>query len=189
MPLELCSIAKGQRRLKLSAEEQVHALPAACLQRTLRDSLHLCATAMLVPCCPQAGLLYTATAGWHEADWMRKGVQQPHSSTASLKAGCAQSNMADKASQTPQDRCSWVEQSFRDSGLDKDPAAKAWGMTISPQMGQARTLLFAWAAGQAVPGGWELFSHAERVSWGACCPQSRPGLQNAAATKLCFCAG
>lgn len=50
--------------------------------------------------------------------------------------GRVQSNMADKASQTPQDRMGWVEQSFKDSGLDTDPAAKAWGMKIDSRMSQ-----------------------------------------------------
>ena len=49
--------------------------------------------------------------------------------------------MADKASQSPQDRCRWVEQSFADCGLDKDPVARAWGMRIEPQMGTVRLLL------------------------------------------------
>ena len=46
--------------------------------------------------------------------------------------------MADQASQTPQDRKTWVTQSFKDSGLDKDPAAKAWGMTIQSDMTTVR---------------------------------------------------
>ena len=49
--------------------------------------------------------------------------------------------MADKAAQAPKDRAAWVEQSFRDSKLQTDPAAKAWGLQIQPNM----SLVLPWS--------------------------------------------
>ena len=50
--------------------------------------------------------------------------------------------MADKAAQAPRDRAAWVESSFRDSKLQTDPAAKAWGLQIQPNMSLVRPLVW-----------------------------------------------
>ena len=68
--------------------------------------------------------------------------------------------MADKAAQAPRDRAAWVESSFRDSKLQTDPAAKAWGLQIQPNM----SLVRLWGCGT------------DCVQTSACAPAQLPGV-------------